>query len=124
VAGSEAGDAKSPSGRCVTETGSTTRTRREKAVGLLSDSGAASCRALSGGSPDGRAAAARSVAPLPQVGGTRRNAASMTAPARSDRGPSPVPGILLPRKITVIRPECRALSGAAPPASRAPEDPF
>jgi hypothetical protein len=92
-------------------------------VGLLSDSGRRPCRALSGGSPDGRAAA-RSVAPLPQVGGTRRYAASMTAPARSDSGPPSVPGILLPRKVTVIRPECRALSGAAPPSSRAPEDPF
>ena len=50
-------------------------------MGLLSDSGAAACRALSGGSPDGRAAATRSAGPLPQAAGTRRYAATMTAPA-------------------------------------------
>jgi hypothetical protein len=85
----------------VTETGTTTRTTAGQAVGHCPTPGRRPCRALSGGSPDGRAAAARAAGPLPQVVGTRRYAASMTAPARSGRGPSSVPGILSPRKITV-----------------------
>src|SRR4029077_20328170 len=85
---------------CVIETGTTTRTRSREAVGTLADPRRRPCRALSGGSPDGRAAAAGSPGPLPQVGSTRRNAAPMAAPAKTGLGPSSVPGILSPRKIT------------------------
>jgi hypothetical protein len=71
------------------------------AVGHCPTPGRRPCRALSGGSPNGRAAAARSAGPLPQVGGTHGNAAPMTAAAKTWRGPSSVPGILSPRKIPV-----------------------
>ena len=50
-------------------------------------------KALTGAPPPGRAG------PLPQVGGTHRYAASITAACKSERGPSSVPGILSPRKI-------------------------
>ena len=54
-----------------------------------------------GRKPCGRAAAARSAAPLPQAGNTRRYGTPMAAPAKTEPGPSSVPGILLPPKITV-----------------------
>ena len=85
----------------MTETGTTTRTKSGEAVGHCPTPGLRPCRALSGGSPDGRAAAARSAGPLPQVCGTRRYAVSMIAAAKTGGGPSSVPGILSPRKITV-----------------------
>ena len=69
-------------------------------MGLLSDSGAAAMSRPFGRKPCGRAAAARSAAPLPQVGGPRRNAAPMTRVCKGP-GPSSVPGILSPRKVTV-----------------------
>ena len=71
-------------------------------MGQLADSGRRACRALSGGSPDGRAAAARSAGPLPQVCGTRRYAAPIwPAPARTGPG----------------RPPCRASSRRARPSA-------
>ena len=85
----------------MTETGTIIRTTARKAMGHCPTLGRRLCHALSGGSPDGRAAAARSGCPLSQVCGTRRNAAPMTAPAKTGPGPSSVPGILSPRKITV-----------------------
>jgi len=65
---------------CVPETGTTKTDAGRWAIGRLR--GRRPCRALSGGSPDGRAAAARSAAALPQVCGARRYAASMIAPAK------------------------------------------
>jgi hypothetical protein len=98
---------------CVIETGATTRTKGRGAVDQLADSGRRQCRALSGGSPDGRAAAAGSAGPHPQVGSTRRYAASMAAPAKTGPGPSSVPGILSPHKITVKGAPCgRVFDGA------------
>ena len=82
------------------------------AVGHCPTPGRRPCRALSGGSPDGRAAAARSAGPHPQVGGTRRNAAPMAAPAKTGPGPSSVPGILSPRKITVKGAPCGRVATA------------
>jgi len=85
---------------CASETDTTTRTTSGGAVGHCPPFGRRPCRALSRGGADGHAAAG-SAGPLPQVGGTRRYAASMHAAAKSGRGPSSVPGILSPRKITV-----------------------
>lgn len=68
------------------------------AVGPLADSGAAAMSRPFGRKPYGRAAAARSAGPHPHIGGTRRHAAPMTAPAKTGPGPSSVAGILLPRK--------------------------
>ena len=61
------------------------------------------CRALSGGSPDGRAAAARSAGPHPQVGGACRHVAPMARLQRPD----------------LARPPCRASSRRARSQSRA-----
>jgi hypothetical protein len=76
--------------------------QRGKGGGYCPTPGRRQCRALSGGSPDGRAADAGRLSPLP-LGRwwARRNAALGTASAESGRGPSSVPGILSPRKITV-----------------------
>jgi hypothetical protein len=57
---------------------------------------------------------------FPQAGSTRRYGTPMAAPAESGRGPSSVPGILLPLKITVKGAPCgRVSDGAktAPPLS-------
>jgi hypothetical protein len=86
---------------CVIETGTTTRTTAGERWASWPTPGRRPCRALSGGSPDGRAAAAGSAGPHPQVGGPRRHAAPMTAPANTGPSPSSVPGILSPCKITV-----------------------
>jgi hypothetical protein len=51
----------------------------QEAVGQLTDSWAAAMSRPSGREPSGRAAAARSAGPHPQVGGTRRHAAPVTA---------------------------------------------
>jgi hypothetical protein len=83
----------------VTRDGHHYQDQERGVVGTLSDPGRRPCRALSGGSPDGRAAGARSAGPHPQVCGTRRYAAHMAAPAMTGPGPSSVPGILSPRKI-------------------------
>lgn len=99
VARTHAEDANPSSGGCVIEAGTATRTTRGERWASWPTQGRRPCRALSGGSPEGRAAA-RSAGPRPQVGGTRRHAAPMTAPAKTGPGPSSVPGILSPRKIT------------------------
>ncbi len=83
-------------------------------VGQLSDSGAAAMSRSFGRKPYGRAAAARSAGPLPQVGGTRRYAAPMAAPEKTGPGPSSVPGILSPRKITVKGAPCGRVYDGAP----------
>ena len=84
----------------MTETGTTARTKR--------GAGGATVRLRGGGHvaplraealrgappPPGRAA------PLPQVAGPRRNAAPMPRACKGP-GPSSVPGILSPRKVTV-----------------------
>ncbi len=85
----------------MTEAGTTTRTTSGGRWASVRLRGRRLCRALSGEGPDGRAAVARSAGPLPRVGGTRRHAAAMRVPAKSGAGPSSVPGILSPRKITV-----------------------
>ncbi len=83
-------------------------------MGLLSDSGAAANVALpSGGSPTGATPPPGRAAPLPQVGGPRRNAHSMVAPAITGPGPlSSVPGILLPPKIAVKGAPCGRVAEA------------
>jgi hypothetical protein len=70
-------------------------------VGLLSDSGAAAMSRPFGREPYGRAAAARSAAPLPQVGGARSYAAPMGRACKRGPDPSSVPGILSPLQIPV-----------------------
>lgn len=64
---------------CVTETGAAAGTKAGEVVGLFTDSRAVAMSRPFGRKPYGRDAAARSAAPLPQVGGTRRNAAPMAA---------------------------------------------
>ena len=67
-------------------------------MGLLSDSGAAAMSRPSRAEAL-RARRRRQVGrPASQVGGTRRYAASMAAPAQAGPGPSSVPGILSPGK--------------------------
>ena len=85
----------------MTETGTTTRTKSGEAWATVRLRGCGHVAPSRAGSPDGRAAAARSAGPLPQVCGTRRYAVSMIAAAKTGGGPSSVPGILSPRKITV-----------------------
>ena len=97
---------------CVIQTGTATRTTAGT-VGLLSDSGAAAMSRPFGRWPYGRAAA-RSGGPHPPVGGTRRHAAPMAAPAKTGPGPSPVPGILSPRKITVKGAPCGRVFDGTP----------
>ena len=75
---------------CVIERGTTTRTMAGRRWASWPTPGRRPCRALSGGSPDRRVAAARSAGPHPQVGGTRRHAAPMAVPARTGPGPSSV----------------------------------
>jgi len=99
---------------CVIETGTTARTTAGERWACCPTLGRRPCRALSGGSPDGRAAAVRSAGPHPQVRGTRRHAAPMTTPATTGPGPSSVPGILSPCKITVKgAPSGRVYDGAS-----------
>jgi hypothetical protein len=62
-------------------------------MGQMADSGAAAMSRPFGRKPYGRAAA-RSVGPHPQVGGTRRHAAPMPCLQKPGLGPSSVPGIL------------------------------
>ena len=62
VARLQAGDARSSSGGCVTETGTTARTKKGSWSGYCPTPGRP-CPAPSGGSPAGRAAAARSGCP-------------------------------------------------------------
>ena len=64
------------------------------------------CRAPSGGSPPGAPPPPGRAAPLPQAGSARRNGAADAAPAQIRPGPSSVPGILLPCKITVKGAPC------------------
>jgi len=82
---------------CVTEVGTTPRTRAGE-WGYCPTPGRRPRRAPSGGSPAGAPPPPGRAAPLPQVGGPRRNAASMVAPAKGGPGPSSVPGILSPCK--------------------------
>ena len=84
-----------------------------EAVGQLSDGRAAAMSRSFGRKPYGRAAAG-SAGPLPQVGGTRRYAAPMAAPAKTGPGPSSVPGILSPRKITVKGAPCGRVYDGGP----------
>jgi hypothetical protein len=66
-------------GGCVIKAGATAGTKTERWATVRPRGGG--LPRPDGREPSGRAAAARSAGPLPQVGGTRRHAASITTPA-------------------------------------------
>ena len=104
---------------CVVETGTTTRTRRGRRRGTARLQGGGYVAPLRAVALRARHRRQVELPRFPQVGGTRRNAASMVAPAKGPV-PSSVPGILSPRKITFKgAPSGRVCDGAktAPPLS-------
>jgi hypothetical protein len=96
-------------GDALTETGTTARTKAGSWRGDCPTPGWRPCRAPSGGSPRGAPPPAGRAAPLPQVGGPRRNAASMVTPAKGLARPPYLASSYRPRS------QSRALPAVASP---------